>query len=255
MLRDRRFTGMITAAPWKHSASRDRFARLVSLGQASLLSTHSPRPAWTTKSATRSQVHTCTGRSAGALSSPLGEWTAKIIRAYRSRRLLNCFTEPFSTFWVAAHFTCTKAISSAVRFSTSKSIPSSVPPKVEMRAHPVRARMRSISCSKSCGGSRLTIFSTACLYFPRATAAAAASGSFSSWIMRRISCQALGVQAVALKPATAVTVPGKSVLASSFPLSERLDHGQSQTSQKFPLLALSPSGLTVAPSRTVHHHI
>ena len=34
-------------------------------------------------------------------------------------------------------------------------------PKVEIRAHPVRTKIRSISCSKSFGESRLTMFSTA----------------------------------------------------------------------------------------------
>src|SRR5260370_19932914 len=74
-------------------------------------------------------------------------------------------------------------------------------------------------------------------------------------MIRSTVCQFFGVQTVPLNPAVVVTVPGRSEVASSFPLTERLDHGSSQASQKLPLSRLSPSGLTVAPSRTVHHHM
>src|SRR5437016_14388864 len=66
-------------------------------------------------------------------------------------------------------------------------------------------------------------------------------------MMRSIVCQSFGVQTVPLNPPVVVTVPGRSEMASIFPLIERLDHGRLQTSQKLPSPTLSPPGLTVAP--------
>src|SRR5438309_1677095 len=74
-------------------------------------------------------------------------------------------------------------------------------------------------------------------------------------MMRSIACQSFGVQIVPLNPAVVVTVPGRSEIASNFPLMVRLDQGRSHVSQKLPSVRLSPFGFTVAPSRTVHHHI
>src|SRR5664280_1441219 len=74
-------------------------------------------------------------------------------------------------------------------------------------------------------------------------------------MIRSTACQSVGLQTVALNPPVVVTVPGRSEMARSFPLTERLDHGCSQTSQKLLISRFSPLGLTVAPSRTVHHHI
>src|SRR6476661_8533363 len=71
----------------------------------------------------------------------------------------------------------------------------------------------------------------------------------------RNSVDALGSQIVARKPATAVTGPGRSDLANSFPPIERLLHGRLQVSQKLPsVLSLCLSTLTVISSLTVHHH-
>jgi hypothetical protein len=124
-----------------------------------------------------------------------------------------------------------------------------------IRTHPVRVRIRSISCSKSCGESRLTSLLTACIYSSRAAAAFSQSGSLSSRMRRSIVGQFFGVQIVPLNPAVVVTVPGRSEIASSFPCSECFDQVRSQTSQKFPFVELSSSRFTVAPSWAVHHHI
>ena len=43
--------------------------------------------------------------------------------------------------------------------------------------------------------------------------------------------------------------------ASRFPVIEQLDQGWSHLNQKLPFAGLSPSGFTVAPSTTVHHHM
>ena len=79
-------------------------------------------------------------------------------------------------------------------------------------------------------------------YFARALTAFVTSVSFSSPMMRSIDCQSAGSQTVPLKPAVVVIVPGKSEIASSLPPIERLDQARSQTSQKLPLLMLSPLG-------------
>ena len=88
-----------------------------------------------------------------------------------------------------------------------------------------------------------------------ALAAFAASVSFFCWMIRSIDCQCFGVQTVPLNPAVVVTVPGRSEMESSFRLSDSLDQGRSQVSQKWPCWVLCPLGLTLAPSRTVHHHM
>ena len=75
--------------PWTITGTTLRLGASATV-QASLVSTHSPKPNRTTSRATISPVHTCTpGTPVGGAIGPIGEWTANIIRAYRLRRLQN----------------------------------------------------------------------------------------------------------------------------------------------------------------------